>query len=467
MRAALLVTLVLVLAWPSRLRSVYGGKIVKTLPGFDGPLPFELETGYISVDDQDVVNLFYYFIKSERNPADDPVLYWIDGGPGCSALNGLAIELGPLRFDSENYNGEGLPRLLYWEESWTKVSSIVFVDWPAGTGFSYTKANPEDQWSDTKALEYLHVFIRKWFLEHPEFLSNPFYVSGESYGGKMLPIVTQEIMNGQETGAQPVLNLKGFLVGNPITFDKKYDEGTKVEFSHGMGLISDELYEDTKRSCGGEFVFPRNLRCKKCLDAMEKNLAGLHPDFILDKECGIDSPNPKRPAATDRFLISLKTDSLFLHQLRQKRCREYAYLLSKSWADNPIVQEALGVSKEWAGPWIRCNRYMKSVYSFDIPSAVPYYFNISLKGLRGLVYSGDHDLRANFFGTQAWIRSFHFPIVDDWRSWRVDGQVAGYTRTYAPGLTFATVKGAGHMAFVYKPQECRVMFERWISGLEL
>lgn len=37
--------------------------------------------------------------------------------------------------------------------------------------------------------------------------------------------------------------LQGYLVGNPVTSEKRFDEGTRVEFSHGMGLISDELYE--------------------------------------------------------------------------------------------------------------------------------------------------------------------------------------------------------------------------------
>ena len=40
--------------------------------------------------------------------------------------------------------------------------------------------------------------------------------------------------------------LQGFIVGNPITNDLVFDEGSKVEFSHGMGLISDEQYQVTQ-----------------------------------------------------------------------------------------------------------------------------------------------------------------------------------------------------------------------------
>uniref|UniRef100_A0A453LCP8 Serine carboxypeptidase-like 19 n=1 Tax=Aegilops tauschii subsp. strangulata TaxID=200361 RepID=A0A453LCP8_AEGTS len=217
-------------------------KIITHLPGFDGPLPFQLQTGYVEVDESNGVRLFYYFIRSERDPAQDPVMIWLTGGPGCSAFSGLVYEIGPLSFDRRT-DVNGFPKLLYKPDSWTKVSNIIFIDSPVGTGFSYSKTEQGYKSSDTQVVTQIVIFIRKWFDEHPEFLSNPFYVAGDSYCGITVPGITLGIAKGIEDGSGSALSLKGYLVGNPVTAYWYYDNPAKIPFAHGKGLISDEMYQ--------------------------------------------------------------------------------------------------------------------------------------------------------------------------------------------------------------------------------
>nr|AAX92980.1 Serine carboxypeptidase [Oryza sativa Japonica Group] len=180
---------------------------VATLPGFDGALPSRLETGYVTVDEENGAELFYYFIESEGDPSTDPVLLWITGGDRCSVLSALFFEIGPLKLVIEPYNGS-LPRLHYHPYSWTKVASILFVDSPVGAGFSFSRDPKGYDVGDVSASMQLIKLLREWFTEYPHYLSNPFYVGGDSYAGKIVPFIVQKISEDIEAGVRPTFNLK-------------------------------------------------------------------------------------------------------------------------------------------------------------------------------------------------------------------------------------------------------------------
>ena len=49
---------------------------------------------YVGVGESDQDQLFYYFVQSDTNPQEDPLVLWLTGGPGCSAWSGLVYEIG-------------------------------------------------------------------------------------------------------------------------------------------------------------------------------------------------------------------------------------------------------------------------------------------------------------------------------------------------------------------------------------
>ncbi|XBH92866.1 hypothetical protein VPH35_083909 [Triticum aestivum] len=126
---------------------------------------------------------------------------------------------------------------------------------------------------------------------------------------------------------------------------------------------------------------------------------------------------------------------------------------------------ALGVKQGTIGEFKRCKKSMP--YSFDAPSSIEYHFNLTTRGYRALVFSGDHDIWIPFLSTHAWIRSFNFSIVDDWRAWHLGGQAGGFAITYANHMTFATLKGGGHSAIEYPPRESLAMAQRWLDNKPL
>ncbi|XLR02553.1 hypothetical protein S83_068751 [Arachis hypogaea] len=191
---------------------------------------------------------------------------------------------------------------------------------------------------------------------------------------------------------------------------------------------------------------------------------GLNSAQILDPLCEyITSPKPekfswRRALTENKYSRSFLAPPLTLPPLS---CRSYAYFLCTYWANDDSVHNALHIRKGSIGEWHRCTWNIP--HKLEIYNSFEYHVNLSQKGYRSLIYSGDHDITVPFLSTQAWIRSLNYSIVEDWRQWQTNGQVAGYTRTYSNRMTFATVKGGGHTAPEFKPEECFAMYSRWIS----
>ncbi|AQK43904.1 serine carboxypeptidase1 [Zea mays] len=320
------------------------GHVVTRMRGFDGPLPFYLETGYVEVDEQQGVQLFYYFVRSERDPYEDPLLLWLSGGPGCSGISGLAYEIGPLKFDAR---GQGeFPTLLYRPETWTKVSNIIFVDSPVGTGFSYAKSEEGLETGDTKQVKQLVIFLRKWLQDHPRFVMNPLYIAGDSYSGLIIPTLALEIDRSIELGEKIFSGLKGYIAGNPLT-GGQFDTDSQIPYFHAMGLVSDELYKNARENCGGKYSAPLNAVCAEAVQAINNSLtAYLTYTFLWPQEA--------------------------------------LYILSYAWGNDDTVQESLGIRKGTIGAWKRYSHALP--YNYDIQSVVDYHSRLATKGYRALIY---------------------------------------------------------------------------------
>ncbi|XP_021822226.1 serine carboxypeptidase-like 18 isoform X2 [Prunus avium] len=407
---------------------------IDTLPGFSGDLPFKLETGYVGVGDLDDVQLFYYFVESERSPKEDPLVLWLTGGPGCSGFSGLVYQIGPIMFNYANSSGNE-PTFVLNPHSWTKVANIIFLDQPVGTGFSYAKRWGGYRTGDTLSAAQTYEFLRK------------------------------EVSNGNEVGHEPPLNLKGYVLGNPFT-EPTYDVNSRIKFAHRMALISDTLYESTKTNCKGEYVQvdPSNAPCVENLQEINECIQKINLGQILEPICSTMSPNPK----IFKWNLNFDGDNFLdvLHHSTEPWCRDYNHLFSFIWANDKTVQNSLHVREGTIKGWERCNQSLSSSYAYDVRSSLDYHRNLTKKNLRALVYSGDHDMEVPYVGTQEWIKSLNLSVDYQWRPWFVNGQVAGYTNAYtrkAYSLTFVTVKGGGHTAPEYKPIECLAMIDRWFA----
>ncbi|KAJ9558303.1 hypothetical protein OSB04_012917 [Centaurea solstitialis] len=425
---------------------------------------------YIGVGEDEEIQLFYYFVESERNPSNDPLLFYITGGPGTgtTGLYPFIYQIGPVIFNLESSWKNNITLELN-PNSWSKAANVIIIDIRVGVGFSYAKRWEASRSSDSIVTLHSYEFLKKWLLENPRFVSNPLYISGTSYMGIIVPNVALQIYNDNERGNQPQLNIKGCLIVSPLT-DKFMDFNSRIEAAHRFALISDDIYKATKETCHGNYIHndPENTLCSKNLERVDECIDGINFSNILEPLCEKTNMKPY--------------------------CREAANIFLEIWGNDKDVQKALnvrekGIDPAYLGAPHLKNFYVQGIiekweytntsinydldkedtiyYSYDIYSSIADHQQLLTKNCQVLIICGDHDLTFPCVGTEKWITSLNLSIESQWEPWFVRKQVAGYQMTYAQrpySLKFATIKGAGHSVALYKPKEAFVMMDRWFAS---
>lgn len=468
------------------------GALVTRVPGFAGAkLPSNHYAGYVTVDQRHGRRLFYYLVESERDPAADPLVLWLNGGPGCSSFDGFVYEHGPFNFESGGSAGS-LPKLHLNPYSWSKVSSVIYLDSPAGVGLSYSNNVSDYTTGDLKTAADSHTFLLNWFQLYPEFLKNPFYIAGESYAGVYVPTLSHEVVKGIREGVKPTINFKGYMIGNGVC-DTVFDGNALVPFAHGMSLISEDIYMEANTACQGNYWNGSSDKCEEALSKVNTEVDALNIYDILEP-C-YHGPNSKVIPQTSKIPQSFKDLGATSKPLpvrtrmlgrawplrapiRDGRVPSWQELdvssgvpcmsdeVATAWLNNESVRSAIHAEPvSTIGPWLICTD--KLDFYHDAGSMIIYHKNLTRQGYRAFIYSGDHDMCVPYTGTEAWTSSLGYGVVDFWRPWFVNEQVAGYTQGYENGLTFATVKGAGHTVPEYKPQESLAFYSRWLAGSKL
>lgn len=187
-------------------------EIVSPLPGYEDDTDFRQFSGYLPITSSK--NIFYWYVEAVDTPESAPLVFWTNGGPGCSGLFGFLAEHGPFR---PLEDGQTLVRNPY---SWNRVANMLYVEQPVTVGFSYSSEQVDKAafGDDQSALDNFRV-IQSFLSRYPHLRSHELYLSGESYGGHYLPSLARFILdkNAAPDPASPPLNLQGFLVGNPST----------------------------------------------------------------------------------------------------------------------------------------------------------------------------------------------------------------------------------------------------------
>jgi hypothetical protein len=213
--------------------------------------------------------------------------------------------------------------------AWNKVANVIFLEAPAGVGFSYS-GHPEDysKWNDDKTADDTYHFLLNFFEKYPQFANHEFYISGESYAGHYIPTLAYRIDQGNLAAKQKI-NLKGMLIGNGVTDDVE-DANSIPPFLKDHAIIPISYYDIGYNACRGDFyTHQKDPECSKFLNNIFNYLNGWNPYYLYDT-C------PVTPISQEPYT---NVDS-FVHPLFTMYRRRVSALPSNAARDSPCVPDS-------------------------------------------------------------------------------------------------------------------------------
>ncbi|KAH7062194.1 putative carboxypeptidase S1 [Macrophomina phaseolina] len=456
--------------------------VCETTPGVDS------YAGYIDIAPD--AHTFFWFFASRRDPANDPITLWLNGGPGSDSLIGLFQELGPCNI-TENLTSSVNPY------SWNEVSNLLFLSQPLGTGFSYSEEGvgsfnnitgafePDNEGSDygrypvinateidttdLAAVAAYHV-LQGFFSALPQLdsdiKSKDFNLWTESYGGHYGPAFynyfyeqNEAIKNGSVTGIE--LNFNSLGVGNGII-----DEYTQAQYypefavnnTYGIKAYNDTIYQYTQialrmpNGCLDLVTYCRQADrstlsgqalCSEAASMCRDNVEGAYYNFGERGTYDIRHPSDD-PTPPEYF-------------------PEYLNLAH--------VQDALGVSLNYSESNNDVYYAFQQTGDFVYPNFIEDLEQLLAAGVRVALYYGDADYICNWFGGEAISLAVNYADAAKFRAagyepFVVDGVEYGEVRQYG-NFSFLRIYEAGHEVPYYQPQASLAMFNRTLFHYDI
>ncbi|XP_047308567.1 serine carboxypeptidase-like 45 [Impatiens glandulifera] len=419
-------------------------------------------SGYIAVNEAGAGHgktdrsLFYYFVEAQTDPSSKPLVLWLNGGPGCSSVGaGAFCEHGPFKPSGDV--------LIKNEYSWNKVANMLYLESPAGVGFSYsTNDSFYKGLNDTITARDNLIFLERWLEKFSEYKNRDFFLTGESYAGHYVPQLAQLILESKQ---KLNLNLKAIAIGNPLLeFD--IDLNSRAEFFWSHGLISDSTYDQFTRVCNysqirRQIQLTRALTpvCKRVITLVQSELSSYVDKYDVTLDVCLSSSILSLQAAT----LDQLQDPQQVDVCVEDETMKY---LNRADVQNAFHAKLVGVLN-----WTICSDVVDyQVNNLETPIAPVLSFLLK-SGTRVLVYSGDQDSVIPLTGTRTIVnmlaKDLGLNTSVPYKAWFDGKQVAGWTQVYGDVLSFATIRGAAHEAPFTQPKRSLALFTTFLGGKPL
>lgn len=436
------------------------------LPGLNYNTKFNQFSGYINLENTQK-NIHYWLVESEINPESAPVVFWTNGGPGCSGLIGFMTEQGPFKPDSDN-------NLIKNEWAWNKITNMVFVEQPIGVGFSYSDNKDDYKTNDDQSAQDNLKMILGFLQKFPHFVSNKnkIYITSESYGGHYMPTLAQAIFNYNEkqSNVSNQINFAGLAVGNPYV-DFYSGTGAMMETYYNFNLLVQPMWQSyVDQGCTNPITLLNDSICSGYILKFNTMVGNINP-YALEYPVCLTSQQKfiSNKLHGDFFQTNFLSDQAITYE----PCEEdYA----TSYLNINDVKKALHVKT--VIEWVDCSTTCKYSTADRMKSTKHIYKELLLNknwpNFRIMVYYGDVDgVCSNVYSKWLFDLGFSYSNNQLWNNWYVDGQMSGFITQFKTPLdskeiinrfTYATVHNAGHEVPAYKPKEAFILFQAFINA---
>lgn len=381
------------------------------------------------------------FFESRNDPKNDPVILWLNGGPGCSSLTGLFLELGPSSIDKKL-------KVVNNEFSWNQNASVIFLDQPVNVGYSYSGSSVSNTIAAGKDV---YALLTLFFHQFPEYAHQDFHIAGESYAGHYIPVFASEILSHKNRN----INLKSVLIGNGLT-----DGYTQYEHYRPMAC--------------GEGGYPAVLDESEC-QSMDNALPRCQS---LIKNCydsgSVWSCVPASIYCNNAFIGPYQRTGQNVYDIRGK-CEDSSNLCYSAlgWISDYLNQkEVMDTLGAEVSSYDSCNFDINRNFLFQGDWMQPFHRLVPkiLEEIPVLIYAGDADFICNWLGNKAWTEALEWPGKKAFNKAELDdltipGGKKEYGKVKSSGnFTFMRIYQAGHMVPMDQPENSLDFLNRWIAG---
>uniref|UniRef100_A0A915ENZ7 Serine carboxypeptidase n=1 Tax=Ditylenchus dipsaci TaxID=166011 RepID=A0A915ENZ7_9BILA len=258
-------------------------------------------------------------------------------------------------------------------------------------------------------------------------------------------------------------------IGNGYV-DEKLNIDTSIRFAYGHGIIDEKVWNTLEIECCRGCIDGCDLtqlsgHCARMVEDTFEFLwhGGLNP-YDLYRDC-----DPTRTLTAIRFTARLNSTT---QSRRQMPMSDQQYLGGESvpclndsdlttYMNNPQVRQALHIPDNLPA-WAICSADVGQVYGKVYGDMSPFIKKILNAHVRVLLYYGDTDMACNFMMGQQFSARLGLKRVLNKQPWKFDKQIAGFKTIYGKGLTFLTVRGAGHMAPQWKAPQMDYVMQQFL-----